>query len=87
MSDPWWKSMRGRVRRSIAHWLRTEPFEVSDFRPRIRFGPESAVTSSPAAWLSASQARTQHPSDSPRGECARPGPAQLQGGSSASRLR
>jgi hypothetical protein len=66
MSDPWWKSMRGRVRRSIAHWLRTEPFEVSDFRPRIRFGPESAVTSSPAAWMSASQSRTQHPSYSPR---------------------
>jgi hypothetical protein len=66
MSDPWWQSVRGRVRHWFAHWLRAEPFDGSDFRPRIRFGPESAVTSSPATWLAASQLRSMHPSHGPR---------------------
>jgi hypothetical protein len=66
MSDRWWQSVRGRVRGWLAHWFRTDPFEVSDFRPRIRFGPESAVTSSPASWLADSQLRSLHPSYGPR---------------------
>ena len=66
MSESLWHSVRGRVRRWLAHWLRTEPFDVSDFRPRIRFGPESAVTSSPATWMAASELRSMHPSFGPR---------------------
>jgi hypothetical protein len=66
MSDPWWQSVQGRVRRWLADWLRAEPFEASDFRPRIRFGPDSAVTSSPASWLSAAQLRAQPPPHPPR---------------------
>jgi hypothetical protein len=65
--------VRGRVRSWLARWLRTDPFEASDFRPRIRFGPESAVTSSPASWVASSQPRSPssqlrspHPSYGPR---------------------
>ena len=66
MSDAWWQSVRRHVRGWLAHRPRAEPFDASDFRPRIRFGPESAVTSSPASLLPVSQARTMHPSFGPR---------------------
>ncbi len=50
MSGPSWQSVRGRVRRWLARSLRPDPSGRSEPRPRIRFGPESAVTSSPARW-------------------------------------
>jgi hypothetical protein len=65
MSDPWWQSVQGHMRRWLAHWLRAEPFDASDFRPRIRFGPDSAVTSSPATWMAAAPVRSFHPSFGP----------------------
>jgi hypothetical protein len=50
MSDGAWKSKRARVIRWLARSLHPESVGSAEVRPRIRFGPESAATSSPARW-------------------------------------